>query len=176
MFPPVPAWEHAHPIVVHVPLGVVFAAPVLVLLAMCTCKSRLAFAVAALVVLAIGTGGAILASATGEAAGDAVSIPARAVKVFEHHQELAETTRNVLLAITLGYAAMVGTGALMKDRFKRPVWIVCNLVALGALGGAMLMLANAGHEGGRLVHEFGVRAHIVGAPPAGSGEKSESRD
>jgi uncharacterized membrane protein len=164
MFPPIPAWEHAHPIIVHLPLGGLVAAPVLILLAMFAGKSRLPLAIAALVVLAIGMVGGLLATASGHAASDAVSIPARAVKVLERHEELAELCRNVLLAITLAYGAIVGVCAIMKDRFKRTYWIAAQALALGAVSGSLLLLANTGHEGGRLVHEFGVRAHIVGTP------------
>lgn len=176
MFPPIPAWEHAHPIVVHVPLGVLVSAPVLMVLAMVSGKARMSFAISALVVLVIGTIGALVATASGHAASDAVSIPARAVKVLERHEDLAELTRNVLLAITLGYSAIVGVGALMKERFKRAVWIAAQALALLAVGGALVMLANTGHEGGRLVHEFGVRAHIVGAPPAGVQPSRDERE
>lgn len=176
MFPPFPAWEHAHPIIVHLPLGVLAAAPALVLIAMLTGKTRQAFAVAALVVLAIGTLGTMLATASGEAASDAVSIPARAVKVWERHEELAEMSRNVFLALTMGYAGIVGVGAAMKERFKRWAWIGAHVVILVALTGGLALLANAGHEGGRLVHEFGVRAHIVGAPAAGTPAPSDTRE
>lgn len=176
MLPPIPAWEHVHPIVVHLPLGVLAAVPVLVAIAMCAGKSRQVFGVAALVTLVIGMAGVMLALATGEAAEDAVTIPARAVKVLEHHEDLAKVSRNIFLALTMGYCAIVGVGAIMKERFKRPIWIVVHALFLALLAGGLISLANTGHEGGRLVHEFGVRAHIIGTPPAGAESSKTDQD
>lgn len=166
LLPPLPAWEHLHPIIVHVPLGGLIAAPLLAIIAGVSKKSRMVAGLCLMAVLVVGVAGAFVAAESGEAAEDAVSIPAQAVTVLEHHEELAELTRNILLAIALAYAGILGTAAIIKEKFKRPFWIGAHVLMLAALAGAMISLANTGHEGGRLVHEFGVRAHIIGSPPA----------
>lgn len=170
MMPPIPAWEHIHPLIVHMPLGVLLVAPLLIIAAGVSNKSRMALGIAAMIVIGFGTLGTILATASGEAASDAVSIPAGAVKVLEEHEELAEMARNVFLMLAVVYATLLGVTALWKDKVKRALWIGGHVVYLALLSGGLMLLANVGHEGGRLVHQYGVRAHIVGAIGPSSGD------
>ena len=78
---------------------------------------------------------------------------------MEHHEELGERTRLVFTILTLLFAAIMVMPSLVPVVRKR-AWIpvVATLVFLGAYGAGALLLINTGHEGGRLVHEYGVRA------------------
>lgn len=158
LLPPLPSWNAAHPIIVHLPLGVLGIVPVLVLIAMLAWKSRRTAGGIALLVLFVGTLGTVMAVASGEAAEEAVIIPGLAERVFSEHEDLAEMARNIFLGITAFYVLVNVLNLALKDKFKRPLWIGAHVLTLIALGGGLLVLINAGHLGGRLVHEFGVRA------------------
>lgn len=166
LFPPIPSWDAAHPIVVHLPLGALPLAAVFVVLAMLTRErwSR-AMAVSALIALLVGTGGAFLAVMTGEAAGELAEGPgplaALADPVLEDHEELGELARTVFAVLSGVYVvAMIAGGALHK-KSKRKIAALVYLVFLLLYLPALVLLADAAHLGGRLVHEFGIHAPIA---------------
>ena len=181
IFPPIPPWDGAHPILVHLPLGALPVAGLLALCAMLSVKSRRAWAGATFLALAFGTLGTVLAAMSGEATEQAVEIPAAADRVFSEHEHLAEFTRNMFLVTSGGYVLVLGCALIWKERFKRGMWIGAHIVFLGLFGYAFLNLANTGHLGGRLVHQYGVRAPIgaepdaANAPPAADEAKPHKR-
>ena len=70
-------------------------------------------------------------------------------------------------------AVLLGIEAAGREKMSRRVRIVAWVVYLVTYAGGTLILANAAHEGGRLVHELGVKAGWTAAPggdgPAGGG-------
>jgi len=167
MFPPLPTWETAHPIVVHLPLGILAVVPVLALWAMFAGANRRTVACAVLIVLIAGAAGAALAAASGKAAMEVADVPGGAGKILDRHEDLGILARNSVLALTLAYAILTITALILRDRLKRILWIIAHLVWLTGFAAALLVLVNAGHLGGRLVHEYGVHApmHEGGTPP-----------
>lgn len=164
--PPIPEWSAIHPIAVHLPIGVLAAVPVLLVLAMCFGRAKKGFAAAALALLIIGAGGCVLATATGEATADVAITTATSDKVLNQHEELAELTRNIFLALAGVYLVLLLVAGALKDRLKPAGWVGIHLLFLCGYAVGMFALVNTGHLGGRLVHEYGVRAAIVGEAPA----------
>ena len=78
--------------------------------------------------------------------------------VLKQHEQLAETVRMVFLVVT----ALYGLFILLPTVFRRwitPSYLVpVQLVFLLVLSTSGLLLADAAHLGGRLVHEYGIRA------------------
>jgi len=76
----------------------------------------------------------------------------------------------VSIAIFTGLTLIFALLVFMPRRLRRKLrtWhIVCaHVIYLLAYAGGCLVLMHAGHEGGRLVHEFGIHAE-----PAGSAER-----
>ncbi len=114
--------------------------------------------VSAFVLMLIGTIAAFIAVATGEAAGEFAEKMTNAEAVLENHEELAETTRNIFAALTVIFGAFVFVPMLFKKEFGQNIAILIGLAFLLFYGAGTIVLLNAAHEGGRLVHEFGVRA------------------
>lgn len=168
--PPLPPWEGLHPIVVHFPIAVLLLAPLLVIASMLWRKSRTPLALAALVALLVGTGAAQVAVMTGESAGKFAEgrklIAPAADAVLEEHEELAEKTRTAFAVFTLAFGALVIVTALVGERVSHRTYVIGAGIALLGMAAGSLMLANTAHLGGRLVHEFGVRAPITGAASA----------
>ena len=156
MFPAPPPWEGLHVLVVHMPIGLLLTASLFVLLA--TFFPRWA-GTSALILLVLGTLGAWTAVATGEAARDVVEDgPDPMWEVMERHEELAELTLNAFAGLTVLYLFILLLPLFWKKAARPMVAVITNLVFLVLLLGANVLLANAAHLGGHLVHLYGVRA------------------
>lgn len=161
MFPSLPPWEAAHPALVHFPIGILVIAPLLMILAAVWRKARLPLAVAAVVVLAVGTLGAQLAVMSGEAAADIVPEHSQTVAELIHeHEELAEAARTLFGVLTLCYGAIVVIAAVRGERLKAGVWEVSHFLMVIAVLAGLGMLFNAAEYGGYLVHHHGIHAPL----------------
>lgn len=176
--PPLPPLEGMHPLVVHVPIGLLFTAPVFVVLAMVWGAKRREMLLAGLIVVAIGTVGAVAAAWTGEAGEFAAKGIAGADKVLHRHEDLAELARNLFIGVTVLMAVVTGIVWRFHERIRFGAALLGGALLLAVYAAPALILANAAHEGGRLVHEFGVRAPMaIGAvPPAGAADGERRGD
>ncbi|MBK8316106.1 MAG: hypothetical protein IPL01_19700 [Acidobacteria bacterium] len=167
MFPPIPAWDSIHPLVVHFPIALLMIAPILVVIGLLWQKQSRGLYIAALVLMVIGTIGAFVAVSSGQAGEGMAEKIAGAEAILHQHEELAETTRTIFAALTLIFAAILFAPRL----FKRELGGKINALVMAAflifyLAGTVV-LANTAHQGGRLVHEMGVRAAgFSGSPSA----------
>lgn len=174
-FPPTPpTWDAWHPILVHFPIGLLPTAGVLVLLALILRKHANPLNLAALVVMVLGTVGLFLAFSSGEAAEEfAPDQPAIHAAVHEH-EEAAEAARITFLCFTIAFA-LYALALWFVSKPKARAWITG--VGVAFLVGYLvpcLMLMNAGHLGGQLVHVHGVHARL--GPSAGQASPTSSAE
>ncbi len=162
--PPVPSWDGLHPLIIHFPIGLLLIAPLFVVIGatLSPQKSRSYF-VAALILMLLGTASTFIAIETGEAAGKLATRTPDVNRVLAHHEELAEQTRLSFSILTVVFAALVFLPGLLK-RQTRVLTTVVPILFLIFYSGAALLLANTAHNGGRLVHEFGVQALVAPSP------------
>ena len=158
-FPPIPSWDGLHPLIVHFPVALLLSAPLFVLLGALFPKTR-GLSFAALLLMLLGTSAAFVAVETGEAAGELAERTPQINQALEGHQELAETTRNVFAGLTLAFALLLFLPKLLKKQPSRAVSLTLTVVFLAAYSIGGVFLANTAHQGGRLVHELGIRALI----------------
>jgi uncharacterized membrane protein len=169
MLPPLPGWNGLHPLVTHFPIGLLLTVPVFLVISLCWPRRR-TWAIAALVLMLLGTAGAFLATSTGEASAEAVELAGRAGAVLERHEDLAELARNLFAGLAGVFIAIVGAPHLLARRWRPIFSTVLEGGFLAAYLGACIVLANAAHEGGRLVHEFGIHASLAASAGASVGE------
>jgi len=163
--PPIPDWSSLHPLVIHFPIALLLIAPLFIVVgALLKPERGRSFLLAALVLMVIGTCGTYLAIATGEAAGKVAERTPDISAVLEHHEELAERTRAAFTVLTIIFAAIVFIPKLFHRESNRAVATVLPLVFIVLYLVGAMFLANTAHNGGRLVHEFGVRATVPSSP------------
>jgi len=156
--PPIPAWDSLHPLVVHFPIGLLLVAPIFVALGLLLYQRTRAYCISALVLMALGTIGAWVSVASGLAAMLLAATTGDADVVLQDHERLALLTRTVFTGLVVGYAIILVLPKLLKRDMKQSLVIVVHGCYLLAYAFGMLLIVNVGHLGGRLVHEFDVRA------------------
>jgi len=157
--PPQPPWEGVHPLVIHFPIALLFVTPVFVLLAAFLGKHGRWFGLTALILLVMGTVSGAVAVSSGNAAYDAMeSVEDAGWVVAEEHQQAAREVQIMLIGLTLLYAVLFAIPLVISKWNVRKYWLLTNLVFLALLMVVNLQLAHAAHLGGRLVHQYGVRA------------------
>jgi uncharacterized membrane protein len=161
MLPPIPSWDGLHPIIVHFPIALLLVAPILIILGLIFQKQSKTYMISAFALMLIGTVAAFIAVQTGQAAGELAERMGNIEAVLENHEELAETTRNIFAALTVIFGAFVFIPMVFRKDLGRKIVIPIGLAFLLFYGGGTIVLMNAAHEGGRLVHEFGVRAMVA---------------
>lgn len=171
--PPVPSWDGLHPLIIHFPIALLLAAPLLILIgAFMRPKAGRTMMLAAFILMLLGTISVFVALETGEAAAELADRTPAISAQLERHEHMAETARAVFSVLTVAFGVLLLIPVVMRREFSRAMHtIVPLLFVLAYLGGAML-LVNTAHEGGRLVHEFGVKAIVAGTPSATDAQPS----
>jgi len=167
-FPPLPSWDGLHPLVIHFPIALLLVAPLLVVLGALAGKRGKGLLVAALILMALGTAFSYVAVETGEAAAELADRTPEMSPVLKNHEKLAERSRLLFTVLTVLFAAIILGPALFKREMKRPLALALFACFLLLYSVGAITLANTAHNGGRLVHEFGVRALMPVAPAAAS--------
>ena len=156
MFTAIPSWDALHPMIVHFPIALLLVAPLLVILGLLLPKQSRGLFFSAVVLMALGTISTYFAVSTGEAAGELAEKNPSIEMVLEAHEGLAETTQLIFTALTVIFAAIVFAPSLFKRGLARKSSIALNVAFLLFYSAGALVLVNVAHQGGRLVHEFGV--------------------
>ena len=162
--PPMPSWDGLHPLIVHFPVALLLVAPLFVLLALVWQTHRRGLFVAALLLMVLGTASTFVAVSTGEAAGKLADRSPEVNAVLSHHEELAESTRAVFTVLTLVFAGLVFAPVLLRREVGEATTVALAVLFLLVYGAGALVLSNTAHNGGRLVHELGVRSLMPSLP------------
>lgn len=144
-----PEWApNIHPLLVHFPIALLFAAVLLDALALFLREKHPALHLGAVVMYGMGTLGALAAFFSGRDAADQVQLPAAAQTVLTEHADLGLWT-----VWFFGIYALIRIGVLVFDKKARSaLWL--PLLLVGA-GGLYLVWETAEH-GAQMVFEHGV--------------------
>jgi uncharacterized membrane protein len=154
----IPPWNGLHPLVIHFPIVLLLVAALFVLAAAIrgergeTCRN------CALVLMVLGTAGAFLAVATGQAAAQIATGSPGFEDMISDHAESAEDVRLIFSILTAVWAVIV----LVPGRLWAPVLVrwrpVAQWVFFAFYATGTYTVARTAHLGGHLVNEFGIRA------------------
>ena len=172
-FPPIPSWDALHPLIIHFPIALLLVVPFLIVVgALRPAERGRTILYVALGLMIAGTLGTFLAVASGEAAGRLAERTPQIDAVLEHHEQLAEATRIAFSVLTVVFAAILLIPVVMNKTSNRLVSTVLPLAFLVLYAGGILLITNTAHNGGRLVHEFGVRAAVTPSPVTAGGQEA----
>ncbi len=159
--PSTPPIEGFHPFIVHFAVGILLSAWVPMLLGIVDKARRVSWLRAGLMMIIMGTLFMLGAVFTGEAAESVVLRDSQVVENAIHeHEELGELARNLFLLVSVLYGGSWIVHWKIKESRKKLVALVgACLVGISYTLGA-LALANAGHQGGLLVHDLGLHAPV----------------
>ena len=155
-----PDWNHLHPAIVHFPIALLTVAPLLVLLGLLWPAQRKGIHAAALALLVLGAGAALLALATGQAAEVFARRTPELREAVEHHEGLAQTATALFGILTLAFGVLWGVPLFRRRPLPGKVEIGLLGVWLILSVAGVITLGRAGHEGGRMVHDL----HTHGGP------------
>lgn len=172
--PPPP--EGLHPLVVHIPIGLLLVVPVLILCGLLVKKCNMAWWIAAMVILLLGTVFAWVAVKTGGMSikGEVVALAtatnpssAEAINALvKLHAETAKEVCNIFTALTVIFGVFLGILVMRTVELKKlMLWAIAAVFMMLWAFGAV-KLAQAGHMGATLVHKYQVTVPVEATPPA----------
>ncbi len=175
-FPPLPSWQGLHPLIVHFPIALLLVAPLLMLIgALVPSRRARPYLYSAALLILLGTAAIFVAVETGEAAGRLAERTPAINATLEVHKHLAERTRTMFATLSVLLLMILVAPRVMKRENRIFTTALPLLFLMLYLAGA-LSLVNTAHNGGRLVHEFGVHAIVApSAAPASPTGTEEAR-
>ncbi len=148
-------WSGLHQLIVHIPIILLLVAPFLVFVSLgFSAAKRRPFLVSALTLMVLGTAMTFVAVMTGEAAMKVISSTPAIKAALAEHRALAETTQELFIVLTLGFAALLFAtrllGGELEPRVNTVLWVVYLLLyATGAI-----LLVHTARQGGQLAHRL----------------------
>ena len=164
-FPPIPSWDALHPLIIHFPIALLLIAPLFIAVGSALMPARgRPYLIAAMVLLLAGTVSVHIAVETGEAAAKLAERSPGMEQTLKNHESLAERTQAVFTVLSVIFIALIAVPWLFKIADTRLTTTILPLAFLVLYCAGALLLINTAHNGGRLVHEFGVRAMVSPTP------------
>jgi|SRR6185437_3954110 len=157
--PPFPAWESLHPLVIHFPIVLLLVSPLFVFVSavLSPGKGR-PYLIVALALLLAGTTGLFVAAETGEAAAELADRTPEINATLQLHAQLAFTTRILFSVLSCLLVVVLALPRFRVHPLTRFHSTILPLVFLALYSTSILALVGTAHQGGRLVHEFGIHA------------------
>lgn len=149
-----------HPLVVHIPIGLLLIAPLFIVLGLIFKRSAKTFYISALILLAIGTLSIFLAISTGEKASEAITPNPALHETFEAHEHLAEKMRLKFSILTGLFAAYLLSFSFLTKKFSPKTHQIALVLFLIIYACSLTMLFHTAHLGGKLVHHYGVKSNL----------------
>jgi uncharacterized membrane protein len=149
-----------HPVIVHFPIVLLCVAPLFIIAGLSFPKSARLLYICALSVMLLGTAAVFLATASGDAASEAFTISPDIFPTLRKHVLLAEQMRlniSILSGVFFLYV-------ILRARLARqcPRLVHAGLIGVFLIFYAMnlVVLFNAAHYGGKLVHYHGIQSTL----------------
>ena len=169
----IPSWDGIHPALVHFPIALLFAAPVLLFVSLFMREAWRSWAVASLVLTVVGTVAAWLAAGSGHAAAQLVDKTPTLEQAIGRHESLAVTARDVFTLLTVAFGSWMAIQAALRKPLPAALRTTVHAAFLVVYVACAIQLARAADRGGRLVHESGIRAVVT--QPVASSSGSDGR-
>jgi len=160
-FPPIPAWDSLHPLIIHFPIALLLVCPLFVLIgAFLSPEKGRPYLRTALILLLLGTASLFITVNTGVATSQLVDRDPPVEALLRSHHDLAVETRDVFVTISMIACGVFFIPGLLGKADRLLFSRVLPLSFLVFYGVGIIFLVNTADRGGRMVHELGVHAMI----------------
>lgn len=153
-------WGGLHPLIVHFPIVLLFIAPIFILVGLARKESLKSLLTIACVIMILGTFSIFLAVHTGETAAEHLAANPDYVPTLDKHYHLGEQARlffsiltGLLIAYLIFYQKLVSKFSQRTHTIIISIYLILYAISL-------LVLFNAAHYGGKLVHKYGIKSTI----------------
>ncbi len=160
-FPPIPAWEALHPLIIHFPIVLLLMSPLFIAISAILPPSKgKPFMMTAIFLLLLGTASLFIARSTGKEAAKLVEPKGTMGTVLETHRNFASETIIVFSQLSIILLGIFLLPRILRQRETRLFSTVLPLTFLAFYLGGIVFLLNTAYTGSRLVHQLGVHALI----------------
>ena len=153
-------WGSLHPVIVHVPVALLFIAPLFILMGLVFQKSSKAFYISALILLLAGTFGIYLAASTGEHASEYLKPNPETLKTLELHDRLGGIMRIDFTVLTSTFLTYLLSLSFLGRKFGPQTHRLALILFLIIYACHLVLLFNTAHQGGKLVHLHGITSQL----------------
>jgi len=179
MFSMIPTLDGLHPMVVHFPIALLLVVPLFALGGLVVPRRYGdGLLLAALGLMFLGTVSAWVSVVSGHAAAELAERTPEISAAIEVHERLGGTVALVFTILTILYAVLLAVPLWIRRTLRRSVILGLHagflVLYLAGMGG----VAATGHQGGMLVHKYGVHALMPGgdASAAASAQPAPAAD
>lgn len=139
-----PSWGGLHPIIAHIPNILLLAAPFLVVVSIgFPAEKRRPFLSSALTLMVLGTAMTFVAVTTEGRSMKVAGSPPAFKAALEEHRSLTETTRELFLMLTLGFAGLLFAPRLLGRELESRINTVLLAIYLMFYASGALFLVRA---------------------------------
>jgi uncharacterized membrane protein len=165
MFPPVPSWDGFHPILSHFPIALLTVAPLFIIIGLLKKEDSRSFMISAFILMCIGTIAIYLSASSGDSAAELVKKTPEIDAVLQQHEAMGELVRTLFTIVTALFAVLLFVPRLLHKKLavRSFTWLAVAILIINSC--CVIYMYNAAHEGGRLVHIYGVHASMEEHPP-----------
>lgn len=153
-------WGNLHIWIVHFPIALLYTTPLFIILGLIFQKTARTFFICALILMILGTGTLFLAVSTGNTASESVQPNPLSVATLNAHIQFGEQARIIYGILSFLWIGYTWTYPLLTRKIV-PRWhyiFIIFFLLFYAYG--LLVLFNAAHHGGALVHQHHIHSHL----------------
>jgi uncharacterized membrane protein len=153
-------WGSLHPVMVHMPTALLFAAPLFIIIGLVFQRNAKIFYLSALILMLIGTLSIFLAASTGDKASEHIKPNPDVVATLDHHVRLAETIRLAFSLLTSTFTAYILLFSYLTKKFSPKFHRITLVLFLVIYAYSLILLLDTAHQGGKLVHHHGIVSEL----------------
>lgn len=157
-------WGSLHPLAVHFPIVLLFVVPLFILAGLLSPHIRKTIYLITLVLLWAGVLSLLITFSTGETASEAIPKKSDAFQTLKIHYNLAELSHNIFFSLSCIFTLYFFLSSKIEKMIKQTGHNIILFLFLLAYLGGLLVLTSAAHQGGKLVHKYGIHSTLYGVP------------